>query len=199
MRVREIIIVEGRDDTRAVKRAVCCETIETHGFGMSETVWKEIEKAYNGPGIIIFTDPDRAGENIRRKILEKYPDAKQAFLPRDEAIKCGDIGVENATPEAVREALARVSQETAEPETVFTMGDIRSAGLAGGPGARDMRMRLCETLGIGYANASRLLKKLNGFGITRESFDDALRAVREGGGAQERPADEPEAGTILKI
>ena len=34
--IKEAIIVEGRDDTAAIRRAVSAMTIETHGFGMPE-------------------------------------------------------------------------------------------------------------------------------------------------------------------
>lgn len=57
MRVREIIVVEGRDDTAAIKKSVDAVTIETHGYGITERTWKLIEKAYAEKGIIIFTDP----------------------------------------------------------------------------------------------------------------------------------------------
>ena len=65
-------MVEGRDDTAAVKRAVCAETIETHGFGISAETWKLIEKAHEERGIIILTDPDHAGEEIRKRLTEKF-------------------------------------------------------------------------------------------------------------------------------
>ena len=64
MIVKEIIVVEGRDDTAAIKRAVDANTIETHGFGIRKETWDLIEKAYNEKGIIIFTDPDFAGNEI---------------------------------------------------------------------------------------------------------------------------------------
>ena len=86
-KIKQVLIVEGRDDTCAVNRAVDVMTIETHGFGMSDEMWQRIDRAYRTSGIIILTDPDRAGENIRKKILERYPDAGQAFLPRDKALK----------------------------------------------------------------------------------------------------------------
>ena len=35
IKINEVIVVEGRDDTRAVKRAVDAETIETHGYGIT--------------------------------------------------------------------------------------------------------------------------------------------------------------------
>ena len=68
LKIEEVIVVEGRDDTAAINRGVEAVTIETHGFGMSENMWKLIDSAYKTKGIIVFTDPDYAGENIRRKI-----------------------------------------------------------------------------------------------------------------------------------
>ena len=35
-KIEEIIVVEGRDDTAAIRRAVDAVTIETHGFGIRE-------------------------------------------------------------------------------------------------------------------------------------------------------------------
>ena len=57
-KIEEVIVVEGRDDTAAVKRAIDGLTIETHGFGIRRETWALIEKAYREKGIIIFTDPD---------------------------------------------------------------------------------------------------------------------------------------------
>ena len=39
LKVREVIVVEGRDDTNAVLRAVDGLTIETHGFGIKKETW----------------------------------------------------------------------------------------------------------------------------------------------------------------
>ena len=67
--IKETIVVEGRDDTAAVKQAVDGFIIETHGFGIKRQTWELIERAYNNGGIIIFTDPDFSGEEIIIRIL----------------------------------------------------------------------------------------------------------------------------------
>ena len=64
--IKEVIVVEGRDDEAAVKKAVDAEIITTHGYGISQKTYRRIEEAYERCGIIIFTDPDFAGENIRK-------------------------------------------------------------------------------------------------------------------------------------
>lgn len=129
--IKEAIVVEGRDDTSAINRAVKAITIETHGFGMPDYIWPEIEKAYNNQGIIVFTDPDYAGEKIRRKITERYPNCKQAFLPKGKALKNGDIGVENAEPEDIIEALENAHCTDVEKTDVFSKEDLFTYGLVG--------------------------------------------------------------------
>jgi 5S rRNA maturation endonuclease (ribonuclease M5) len=73
LKVKEVIVVEGRDDTNAVLRAVDGLTIETHGFGIKKETWKLLEKAYTEKGLIILTDPDYSGEEIRRKLTARFP------------------------------------------------------------------------------------------------------------------------------
>lgn len=187
IKIEEIIVVEGRDDTAAIKRAVTAQTIETHGFGMNEEMWKRIDRAYKSCGVVLFTDPNRAGENIRRKIKERYPLCKEAFLPRREAVKKGNLGIENAAPEAIVEALlktrsiksAGLPDEDAEEkgERLFTVRDMDLNGLSSGKGSRKKREKIGEMLGIGYGNAKTFLSKLNGYGVTREEFYGAVQSI----------------------
>lgn len=178
MKIREIIIVEGRDDTTAVKRSVDAVTIETHGYGIRAATWKLIDKAYHEKGIIIFTDPDHAGEQIRRRILAKYPDAGQAFLDRDLAEKSGDIGIENASPQSIRDALAKAHCSVEEQSTgAFTIDDMVAAGLTGQTDSASRRKDVGRILGIGYGNTGTFLKRLNKFNITEEELAKALQEI----------------------
>ena len=72
--IEQAIIVEGRDDVTAVSEAVNALIIPTHGFGITAETWGVIAKAYEEKGLIILTDPDHAGEEIRRKLTEKFPE-----------------------------------------------------------------------------------------------------------------------------
>lgn len=177
LKIREAVIVEGRDDTAAVKQAADCIIIETHGFGIKREIWLLIEKAYNENGLIIFTDPDYSGEEIRRKLTARFPEARQAFLSRNDALKNGDIGIENASPQAIREALLKAHCTSSDSDEIFIMSDLDKAGLTGGCGSKERRQQLGRILGIGYGNSKTLLDKLNKFGITREEFEDAVKQL----------------------
>ena len=89
-----------------------------------------MEKAYREKGIIVFTDPDFSGEEIRRKITARFPEAKQAYLPLEEATRDGDIGVENASPEA-SSGLLKVHSGTAKGRGSDYHGGIGAAGFIG--------------------------------------------------------------------
>lgn len=58
MKINEFIVVEGRDDTERVKRAVECDTIETNGSAINEQTLEVIRNAQQSRGVIVLTDPD---------------------------------------------------------------------------------------------------------------------------------------------
>lgn len=175
--IEEVIVVEGKDDIAAVKAAVNAECIMTHGHGISERTLLEIERAYERRGIIILTDPDYAGKRIRAIVGERVPGAKHAYLPRRLAEKGGDIGVENARPEAIRQALFQARPTLSERRSTFTKEDMLTYGLDAAPGAKERRILLAEALGIGYGNAKQLLAKLNDYDIARDTFERAMREI----------------------
>jgi ribonuclease M5 len=182
--IREVIVVEGKDDTAAIRRAVSAETIETGGSAIGEDVLRRIELAHKRRGVIVFTDPDVPGERIRKIIAERIPDCKHAFLTRAEARGKDGIGVEHATDEAIRRALAKARSGEApekgdEPEIAWT--DLLEAGLIVHGSAAQRRRRMGELLGIGYANGKQFYKRCVMFRITREEFASALAQLeREG-------------------
>jgi len=62
--LKEVIVVEGKSDTAAIRRALEADTIETGGFTLAASTLRKIEAAYKKRGIIILTDPDGAGNRI---------------------------------------------------------------------------------------------------------------------------------------
>ncbi len=177
--IKEVIVVEGKDDVAAVKAAVDAEVISTHGFGFGYKLLKTLKNIQKRRGIIIFTDPDYMGNQIRRRISKEIPDAKHAYLSQDRATKDRDIGIENAKPEDIINALNMARAESVEKVENFTKRDLIVNNLVGGENSEVRRNSLTDILGIGHCNGKQLLNKLNAFGITREEFERALRAVED--------------------
>lgn len=181
-KIKEAIVVEGRDDTLAVSKAVDAIIIETHGFGLSDKTWKILDKAYRERGLIILTDPDHGGRSIRRKIINRFPGSKEAFVSTEKASKKGDVGIENAAPDDIWEALskARASLIESNGETTkerYDMSLLVKWNLVGESNSRKRREVFCDNLGIGYSNAKGLLKKLNQYEINQEEIASALSSI----------------------
>ncbi len=177
--LKEVLVVEGKMDTVAIKKAVDAETIETGGFTLAPNTLDKIKAAYEKRGIIILTDPDRAGERIRTYLTERFPQAGQAFVPREEAIGNDDLGIEQASPKAIRDALSKVHYQEIKPRMEFTHRDLFLSNLNGSAGASERRAKLGAILGLGYGNAKQFLNRLNNYGITRDQFNAALDVLQK--------------------
>lgn len=175
--LKEVLVVEGKMDTAAISKALQAETIETGGFNLAPYTLKKIQAAYEKRGIIILTDPDGAGERIRKYLTERFPRAGQAFVPKVDATANNDVGIEQASPEAIRLALSKVRFHEFEPRSEFSSRDLFFFGLSGSTEASARRDRLGAILGIGYANAKQFLLRLNNYGVTREEFDAAMSQI----------------------
>ena len=177
--IKEVLVVEGKMDVVAIDKAVEADCIITEGFNLKPQALDSSAKAYQKRGIIIMTDPDSAGERIRRFLTKRFPEAKHAFIPKEDATANNDIGIEQASPEAIRTALAKVRTMDWEPTNNFTGADLLRAGISGSPAASEKRAKLGAVLGIGYANAKTFLQRLNHYGITRQEFQQAVAELEK--------------------
>ena len=171
--IAEMVVVEGPSDAVAVHRAVEADVLCTGGHAFGVDVEARLRRAHATRGLVVFTDPDPAGEQIRRRVEAMVGPCRHAHLTRAECTRDGDIGVEHASPAAVRAALARARPGTATARTEFHTADLWAHGLTG-PGSRARRVALGQALGIGYGNARQLLRRLNRYGVTRDELDAAL-------------------------
>ena len=64
VKMKEILVVEGKNDTNVLKSFLDCDTIETNGTHLGKEILRQIRLAQKMRGVIIFTDPDFPGEKI---------------------------------------------------------------------------------------------------------------------------------------
>ena len=180
MKIKEIIVVEGKSDTIAIKRALDADTIETNGSEISSSTIERIRLAQERRGVIVFTDPDYPGERIRRIIRDEIPGCKHAFLPKKAAIALNNkgVGIEHATDESIRSALQDAREDLLDEESeTISWQDLVDGGLVGGSHARARREKLGTYLKVGYSNGKQLHKRLKMFQISQEEFRNALQQV----------------------
>ena len=84
-KIKEVIVVEGKNDTNHLKEYFEVDTIETNGLGLSKNTIELIKNINSKRGVILLLDPDTPGEKIRKRINDSLPNLKNAFLLKKEA------------------------------------------------------------------------------------------------------------------
>lgn len=180
IKIQEVIVVEGKDDTANLKRFYEVDTYETRGSAIDEDDLERIERLHDLRGVIVFTDPDYNGERIRKIIMQAIPTVKHAFLQRDEAVpksktKGRSLGVEHASFEDLEKALSSVRGYYDDNNNFdITKSDLMRLGLLMGGDSRKRREYLGEHLRIGYCNGKQLLKRLELFGISLAEVEEVM-------------------------
>lgn len=186
IRIKEVIVVEGHDDTVRLKQFFDVDTIQTGGSGVSEVTIEQIKRANTLHGVIVFTDPDVSGEQIRREITKQVPDVHHAFLTRGEAkpdskSKGKSLGIEHADYKALKAALAKVYTLSEDAQSSYEVDTqlLNRLGLTLGPDAKNRRIFLGDRLRIGYVNAKQLKKRLALFQINPAEIESIMKDYEE--------------------
>lgn len=177
MKIKEVIVVEGRHDSDTLKAYVECDTIETHGTHLGKRTLELISRVQKQRGIIIFTDPDAPGDKIRHTINCAVPGCKNAFIAKQKAHTSKKVGVEHARKEDILEALAHVITYEEHPVISIDAEEFRLLGLNGQVNSAQKRAYLGEILFLGKANAKTLWKRLNMLGLCATDVKEILDSM----------------------
>ncbi len=187
LKVREVIVVEGRYDKNTLSQVVDAVILETAGFGIYHDSEKRalLRRMAEARGLIVLTDSDGAGFQIRNAIRGWVDPAfvKHAYIPdvtgkerrKSKASKEGKLGVEGMRPEVLLEALRRCGaaleeQPAEEKSHPITKADLYARGLSGREGSAEKRKELLRKLDLPERmSAGAMLEVLNIL-YDRESF-----------------------------
>lgn len=157
IKIQETVIVEGKYDRIKLSSFLDACIIETNGFRIfkDKERMRLIRRVANETGIIVLTDSDAAGFQIRAKLAACIPkhQIKHVFIPdivgkeRRKAVpsKEGKLGVEGIDAKLLQDAItACAMQRENEPE--LTKTDFYLLGLSGGANSVKKRTELLKHL-----------------------------------------------------
>lgn len=176
-KVKELIVVEGKTDIDFLSSFLDADFYQVHGSAVSTADLVFLDKANAKRGIIILTDPDFPGKQIRSKILLKIPNAKQAFVRKEVSIKHHKVGVAESTKEEVLAALDNVVSYS-NNKGVLNINNLFALSLVGQKNSAELRRRVCNSLMIGYSNGKELLLKLNSISISIKELEEIVKNVK---------------------
>lgn len=160
MKIKEIIIVEGKYDKIRVDSAVDAVVIETNGFGIfrDAQMRKLIKRYAETKGIVVLTDSDSAGFVIRNHIknIASSGIVKMAYVPEIKGKekrktvggKEGLLGVEGIDNQIIIDALVRAGCNEEVPKEKITNVDLFNLGYSGKPDSKEKRIKLLKHLNL---------------------------------------------------
>lgn len=175
MEIKEIIVVEGKNDSKILKTYFKCSTIETGGTHLSEETLKMIQKAQETRGVIIFTDPDSPGEKIRSMINQRINGCKNAFINKEEAKTSKKVGIEHAAKEDIQKALEHCMTYNSQVEKGISLQDLMDLKLNGHPDSKELRLKVGKILQIGKCNAKTFCQRCNMMKISKEELEKVVK------------------------
>ena len=171
LKIKEVIVVEGKNDTNVLQSYIECDTIETHGTHLSKQTLEEIKLAQKQRGVIIFTDPDYPGEKIRTTINQAIGGCKNAYIEKKKAKTTKKVGVEHASKEDILDALSHLYTYDENNAGTLSWDEFLELSLTAGPQASKRREVISTALYLGKPNAKTLFKKLNMLRLTKEDIE----------------------------
>lgn len=174
MKIKEVIVVEGKNDSNVLKSYLECDTLETHGTHIGQEVLLQIKQLQKTRGIIIFTDPDYPGEKIRSTINQKVNGCKNAFIEKEKARTSKKVGIEHACKEDILRALSHVMSYDEHVQETLSYQAFLDLGLQGCRDSGDKREIIAKKLSLGKPNGKTLWKRLNMGQYTKEDIEKLL-------------------------
>lgn len=171
IKIKEAIVVEGNYDKIKLSRIFDTCIVVTDGFMIfkNKSMINMLKKLSDTNGIIIFTDSDRAGFQIRNYIKNclKGKNVKHAYIPdikgkerrKDKPSKEGFLGVEGISDDIIIEAVKNAStvEEEKNDLKLITKSDLVSDGLCGLADSHIKRSKFLKSLGLPVRMSSNMM------------------------------------------
>ena len=192
LKLREVIVVEGRYDRNTLSQVVDALIFETGGFGIFHHPEKleALRMLAEQRGLIILTDSDGAGFVIRNRLKGLLPQdrIRQAYVPavegkekrKEKPSRQGLLGVEGMRPEVLIEALRRAGATENDNEPWASSALFFSLGLTGKNGSAQLRKKLAESLDLPADISQTDLKKAVSTLLTETELRELLSRLTSG-------------------
>lgn len=184
IKVKEAVIVEGKYDKIKLSNLLDALIIETNGFSVYNDKKKLdfIKKLANERGLIVITDSDHSGFQIRNYLSSVIPKEKikHIYIPdiygkekrKKEPSKEGKLGVEGIDDDILSALFekASVSSCSVEIKDPVKSTDMFELGLSGTPNAKQNKKKLLKSLDLPeFLSTSSLISYINST-MTKEEF-----------------------------
>jgi ribonuclease M5 len=178
-----VFVVEGKNDAFKLESVLNNPlVITTNGSAIDEESVMLLKKLDDTHDIVLFLDPDHAGDRIRRLVSKELNHVFHAFMSKDVSMSKNmkKVGVEHASKEDILDALKHLKMVHHTSTSDVTHAFLHHHHLIGHPESKAFRFDVCQRLGIGSTNGKTLYHRLHMFGINQDALLEVIHeSLRE--------------------
>lgn len=166
-----VLIVEGNNDVSYLSSFLNCQFFVTNGYDLCNKKIEFLKEAAKRNKLIILTDPDEAGENIRNSLKSQIDgifEAKSRKITRNNTKKSG---IAELTKDAVLEALSDFITDVEYMPIKYNLSSLISFSES----PLDLRLRLCEKYRLILGGNKSVENQLNILKISLKEIEDFVR------------------------
>jgi len=189
LKIKEAIVVEGNYDKIKLSQLVDTTIIVTDGFMIfkNKSMLNMIGALADKQGVIVFTDSDRAGFQIRNHIKNSLSgkNIKHAYIPdikgkekrKEKPSKEGFLGVEGISDQIILDALKdSITLIDEKNERKITKSDLCIMGFSGCADSHQKRTQLLKHLHLpARLSTNAMLDVLNSL----YGYDEFIRIINK--------------------
>lgn len=189
--IKQTIVVEGVYDKIKLESLISSPIITTNGF----SIFKEHEKQQllkeiaNKTGIVILTDSDHAGFQIRNFLADILPEGsyRHVYIPeikgkekrKEKPSAEGLLGVEGVTLEVLQNAFLKAGLMCDEKPYIpqIDTACLFELGLNGGQGSKVRREALLRKLQLPAAMSTKQMLTVFNILFTKQEFEKLVKEI----------------------
>ncbi|CCV63671.1 Ribonuclease M5 [Alteracholeplasma palmae J233] len=175
--MNQIIVVEGYHDQIKINQIYKdAQVMITNGSALSKETLLRLKALSKDNQMILFLDPDHAGERLRRILSKELANVVHAFLDQELAhSKNGrKIGIEHASTNDIQNALNQILIPK-EGKSDITLSFLYENNLLGKENSRELRLKLAKKFNLGVVNGKTLHKRLIWANLTQKDLLEELK------------------------
>lgn len=173
MNEKPVLVVEGKSDVQRLENLIDADFVICNGSAVNEETIEYINQLSKKRKVIIFTDPDYPGMQIRNKIASRVQNVSHAFVDRSKASNGKKLGIAECEEKELQRAL-KDFVSFSQTSNNITMQDFISLGLSGNNKSSMLREKVIKKFHLGYGNAKTVLKRLNMLGVTLKELEEII-------------------------
>lgn len=172
-----IIVVEGKEDVSFISSYIESYYVTTNGLDVPKKELAFLKRVSEKKIVVVLTDPDEAGEIIRKRINESVNNVINVKVSIDKCNKRNKHGVAECNIEEIMSVLGRYLSKT----PLFFKNIDYSFLFNNQLNNQTIRSYLSDKFCLGIINnSSKLIERLNILEISKKEILDAVEDFQDG-------------------